>query len=96
MGREGGGAEEEEKKEEEEGTEVVDRSCICWSRWTTQDEERRAWDFDDLCQDYDALEEEGTEGEVQKRGEENRSPSLAELCKMQQNTVPPIVDYHVM
>ena len=35
-------------------------------------------------------------GEVQKRGEENRSPSLAELCKMQQNTIPPMVDYHVM
>ena len=38
-------------------------------------------------------EEEGEEGEeVQKRGEENRSPSLAELCRMQQNTVPPMED----
>ena len=35
-------------------------------------------------------EEEGEE--VQKRGEENRSPSLAELCRMQQNTVPPMED----
>ena len=34
----------------------------------------------------------GGGGEVQKRGEENRSPSLAELCRMQQNTVPPMED----
>ena len=36
--------------------------------------------------------EEEEEEEVQKRGEENRSPSLAELCRMQQNTVPPMED----
>ena len=35
------------------------------------------------------------EEEVQKRGEENRSPSLAELCRMQQNTVPPMEDCQV-
>ena len=32
---------------------------------------------------------------VQKRGEENRSPSLTELCKMEQNTVPMmLINYH--
>ena len=41
-------------------------------------------------------EENEEKEEVQKRGEENRSPSLAELCKMQQNTVPQMVDYHLM